>query len=368
MGIQASLEPGLILVVDDSEPIRDLLRLQLLELGHEVVLASDGLEAIKQVDTRFFDLILTDLEMPRLNGFQLLGHLKGEPRYHDIPVIVITGHGELEDITNSIRLGAEDYLCCPFNRTLLKSKVDTCLEKQRLRNRNDMLNKRHDELHKRHDELHKRHDELLHRILPGPIVQELTVTNDVKSRLHEDVAVMVTNLVGFTNYCDHIQDHPEVVVGRLRQFFEESQDIASGFRVQKIKTFGDSFMGAAGLLEEVENPVLDCVRCGLALIKMARSMSDLHGAPLGWDLRVGIHVGPVVAGLLGRRQLLYDLWGDTVNLAVRLEGHGRPGCVNLSYAAWHRVSEYYNNSDITNISLKGKPSPMEIFHLVPKYA
>ena len=206
-------EPGLVLVVDDSELIRDLLRGHLREQGHEVVVAADGLEAITRLGTRPFDLILTDLEMPRLNGFQLLEHLKGEPKYRDIPVIVISGHGELDGIAHCIKRGAEDYLPKPFNRTILKARVDACLEKKRLRDRNECQR--------------KRLDELLHSILPGPIVQELTQTDAVRPRLHQEVAVLFADVVGFTTYCDRLQGQPEVVVRHLKHFFESSEEIAS---------------------------------------------------------------------------------------------------------------------------------------------
>ena len=349
--VPPAAEPGLILFVDDSEPIRDLFGAHLRQQGHEVVVAGDGLEAQRLLGTRPFELILTDLEMPRLNGFQLLEHLKADPRYREIPVIVISGHGELDGIAYCIKRGAEDYLPKPCNRTILKARVDACLEKKRLRDRNDAQR--------------RRFDELLHSILPGPIVQELTLTNDVRPRLHEGAAVLFADVVGFTTYCDRLKDQPEVVVRHLKDFFEKSEVIAGGFGVQKIKTIGDAFMAAAGLLEEVENPVLDCVRCGLSLIEMVRKLRDHDDKPLGWDLRVGVHVGPVVAGVLGRKQALYDLWGDTVNVAARLESHGKPGTVNLSIEAWSRVSGHYRDFTTSNREIKGKPEPMEIVHIAP---
>ena len=346
-----SIEPGLILVAEDHDRIRELLCRDLRDQGHEVVTACDGLEALMIVSTRAFDLILTDIEMPRANGFQVLENLKADPARRDIPVVVVSGHGDLNAIAHCIKMGAEDYLPKPYNRAILRARVDACLEKKRLRDRNEYQR--------------RRYEELLHSILPAPVVVELTQTNSVRPRRREAVAVFFADIVGFTTYCDRHQDQPEIVVQHLRRMFEAWEEMASGLGVQKIKTIGDAFMAASGLLEDHENPVLSCVRLGLGMIEFTQGLHDEEGRHLGFNLRVGIHVGPVVAGVLGRRQSLYDLWGDTVNTASRLESQGRPGCVNLSAVAWGRVAEFYGGEDHEVIKVKGKPAPMEIVHLDP---
>jgi class 3 adenylate cyclase len=179
------------------------------------------------------------------------------------------------------------------------------------------------------------------------------------------VAVLFADIVNFTPYCDRVGDRPEVIVGHLQRLFEAWEEISTRYGVQKIKTIGDAFMAAAGLLQASPNPVRDCVDFGLEIIRYTQNLADDSGVNLGFNLRVGIHVGPVVAGIIGRKQSLYDLWGDTVNTAARLESHGKPGCVNLSVDAWALVSTHYRGESREICKLKGKPNGTEVIHLDP---
>ncbi len=118
-----SAEPGRILVAEDSEPVRDLLCEYLRSQGHDVVPARDGAAAMELLEAGEFDLVMTDIEMPRANGFELIERLRKDPGGHAIPVIVISGHSELDGIAHCIKMGAEDYLPKPFNRVILKARV-----------------------------------------------------------------------------------------------------------------------------------------------------------------------------------------------------------------------------------------------------
>lgn len=344
-----SAAPGRVLVVDDDPESRASLSRRLAEQGHEVATAGDGVEALERIAAQPFDLVLLDNVMPRLNGFQVLERLKADPALRDVPVIMISGLNDLDAIVVCIELGAEDYLPKPFNRVLLRARVDACLEKKRLRDRAEWER--------------RRYDELLHEILPGPIIDQLARSEDVKPTRHDDVAVLFADIVGFTPYCDGRP--PETVVHHLQQLFLQWEKAAQAHRVQKIKTIGDAFMAAAGLLGPSDNPVLDCVRCGFEMIRATRAMHSA-GVPIGWDLRVGVHIGPVVAGVLGRRQYLYDLWGDTVNTAARLESHGARGCVTLLAPSWECVAGSFRGESRSFCKIKGKgDAPIELIHLDP---
>jgi class 3 adenylate cyclase len=121
------------------------------------------------------------------------------------------------------------------------------------------------------------------------------------------------------------------VVPYLQKLVEAWENSALKHGVEKIKTIGDAFMAASGLLSPVDSPVMACVRCGLEMIVATRAL------PVGWDLRVGVHVGQVMAGVIGTRQYLFDLWGDTVNTAARMESHGKAGHITLSPQAWKSI-------------------------------
>ncbi len=277
--------------------------------------------------------------MPEMNGLEVLAQLKADPELRHIPVIMISAFNELESVVRCIEMGAEDYLPKPFNPVLLHARIDACLEKKRLRDREVQ----HLEQIERE---RRRADELLHVILPAAIVAELKVGNSVQPRRFENVAVMFADIVDFTPFCD--RSRPEDVVSHLQQLIERAEEIALSRGVEKIKTIGDAFMAAAGLLAPNDNPVLSCLRCGLDLI------AACQGLPTRWELRVGIHIGPVVAGVIGRRQYLFDLWGDTVNTAARMESHGAPGAVTLSGVAWQRMAHCCRGAVGDLVAVKGK--------------
>lgn len=340
-------EGGRVLVVDDNEINRDMLSRRLVRQGYTPFTAQNGREALERLRAEPFDLVLLDILMPEMNGYQVLDQLKGDVALRHIPVIMISALDEIESVVRCIEIGAEDYLPKPFNPVLLRARIGASLEKKRLRDR-EVLYLGQIEAEK------KRSDELLHVILPPDIVKELKSNGFVAPRRHEDVAVLFCDIVGFTPYSASRQ--PEEIVAALQQLFEAYEDLSARHEMYKIKTIGDSFMSTAGLLVPVANPVLSAVRCGLEMVQAAKNL------PAGWDVRVGIHAGPVVAGVVGRKQYLYDLWGDTVNTAARVESHGSKAGVNVSASAWLRIKAECEGRSLGLIPVKGK-GEMEIFRV-----
>jgi len=339
--------PPTILVVDDDENNRYTLIRRLGREGYtEVVEAHDGLQALNALATRPVDLILLDVMMPKMDGYQVLEHLKAEPALRDIPVIMISAVDALESVVRCIELGAEDYLQKPFNATLLRARIGASLEKKRLRDQAAA--------HLQAIEAERlRADDLLHAILPAGAVQELKITNAVKPRRYDNVAVLFCDIVEFTAYCD--RNPPEQVVSELQGLIERFEDIIAQHRMEKIKTIGDAFLATAGLLQRVEDPLLTSLRCGLAMVEAAKQ------AKPHWGVRVGVHHGMVVAGIVGRRQFLFDLWGDTVNTAARITACADVNSVFVSQHLWHRVGDQGHGTSRGSYDLKGK-GRIELVH------
>jgi class 3 adenylate cyclase len=346
-----SEEMPLILVVDDVDDNRFTLVRRLNRSGYEnVEVATNGREAIAAMESKPVDLVLLDIMMPEMDGYQTLEHIKRDLRMRHIPVIMISAIDEIESVVRCIELGAEDYLPKPFNATLLRARIGASLEKKRLRDKEASY------LEQIRSEK-KRSDELLNAILPAAAVRELKSAGVVQPRRYEGVAIVFCDIVGFTAFCD--RHRPEEVVGHLQTVMESFEEIAQAHELEKIKTIGDAFMATAGLLRPVEDPLRVGLDCALEMCRAAKRIGP------EWQVRAGVHCGPVVGGVVGRRQFLFDVWGDTVNVAARLVGAASPGTVALTETAWRELGPSYRARSLGRVEMKGKGA-VEVVECAPE--
>jgi adenylate cyclase len=344
---QAALAPARLLLADDDASNRELLRRRLEKMGHEVVAVGDGGEALERLRGERFDLVLLDLLMPGLDGREVLARIKADPRLRDMPVIMISALDQVEGIVRCIELGAEDYIAKPFNPVFLRARVGAGLEKKRLRDREVSY------LHQIQQEK-QRSEDLLHIILPADVAEELKATQRVQPCRFESVGVLFCDIVGFTRFCD--QHTPEEVLACLQGVVEAFEEVSARHGLEKIKTIGDSFMCTIGLRTPGVSPALSAVSCGLEMIDAAARL------PPHWQVRVGVHVGPVVAGVVGRRKYQYDIWGDTVNLAARMTQAAQPASVCVSGDTWRLLGGHPRSQPMGRIEVKGK-GPLDLFRI-----
>ena len=189
-------DEGSVLVVDDNEVNRDLLARRLQRQGHVVTVAEDGLQALEMLRRDPFDLVLLDIMMPQMNGYQVLENLKADEKLRHIPVIMISAVDDIDSVVRCIELGAEDYLSKPFNPVLLRARISACLEKKRLRDK--------EQAYLLELGLEKEKSErLLLNILPKAIAQRLKHGESTIADSFAEVTVMFADLVGFTKLSAH---------------------------------------------------------------------------------------------------------------------------------------------------------------------
>jgi adenylate cyclase len=338
--------PARILIVDDEPFNRDVLAQELELLEHEAVTAIHGRDAFARLAGETVDLILLDIMMPEMDGFTVLRRLKDDARLRHIPVIMISALDDIDSVVRCIELGADDHLPKPFDPVLLKARIGACLEKKRWRDQEVAYLARIERQMQEIERERARADRLLHAILPPSAVAELKARDCVTPRRYEQVAVLFGDIVSFTPYCER---HPaEEVVANLDRLTRACEDLVAAHGLEKIKSVGDGVVATANLLEPHPDPVLASVRCAFAMAEAARAN------PASWQIRIGIHVGPVVAGVVGQSKFTFDVFGDTVNVAARLADYGAEGAVYLSGAAWRQLDGRARGQPLGPVALKGK--------------
>ncbi|HLO49756.1 MAG TPA: adenylate/guanylate cyclase domain-containing protein [Kamptonema sp.] len=340
-------EEGNVLVVDDNEVNRDLLARRLQRQGHRVSVAEDGILALEMMRSHPFDLVLLDIMMPQMNGYQVLENLKADEKLRYIPVIMISAVDDIDSIVRCIELGAEDYLSKPFNPVLLKARISACLEKKRLRDQEQAY------LQKLADEQEKS-ERLLLNILPYAIAQRLKQGESTIADSFADVTVMFADLVGFTKLSAHLS--PAELVELLNEIFSAFDQLAELYGLEKIKTIGDAYMVVGGL--PTPRPDHAEAIAEMALDMQAKIAQMPPKADQTLSIRIGINTGPVEAGVIGTKKFTYDLWGDTVNTANRMESHGIPGAIQVTVATYERLSDKYIFEERGVIPVKGKGDMM----------
>ena len=295
-------EHGARLLVADDNKVNRLLLTRSLELqGHRVASAENGRVALEMLRSEAYDLLLLDMEMPEMDGFQVLEQLVADTRLRDLPVIVTSS---LEGVTNVVRcieLGADDYLPKPVNPVLLKARIDSSLEKKRLRDQQK---------------------ELVRRFATSEVADDLQQSGFALGGRRVQGTVMFCDIRNFTAMVE--TQPPEETIELLNTYYTLMFDAISGQGGVVNQMIGDGLMAIFGAPLPLADPPLAAVRAALDMIEMIELLNAERAAVAKSPLAIGIGIasGEVVAGYTGTQQrATYTCIGDTVNLAARLEAH-----------------------------------------------
>ncbi|HEY2390038.1 MAG TPA: adenylate/guanylate cyclase domain-containing protein [Candidatus Angelobacter sp.] len=343
-----AIRGGVVLVVDDDEGNRDVLSRRLLRDGCEVMLAETGRQALRMAHRYGFDLILLDIMMPEMDGIMVLSELKKAPALRHLPVIMISAVDEVESVVRCIELGADDYLPKPFNPIILRARVNALLERKRLQDEEIRKTAELEKALLEIEQQRKKTEELLLNILPSSVAQELQTNGCVQPMYFEDVTIAFADFVGFTLATEQLP--ADDLVSILSRYFTAFDNIMKRYNLEKLKTIGDCYMFVGGLPLRTPSHPVDTI---LAAFEMLRVSNELaKEGPVAWQLRIGVHTGPVVAGVVGIHKFTFDIWGDAVNFSSRMEASGAPGRVNLSASTYTRIKDFFSCEKRGEIKIK----------------
>ncbi|MBM3844944.1 MAG: response regulator [Verrucomicrobia bacterium] len=334
---------GRLLVVEDEPDGQALLRMLLENSGYSLEMAEDGQRALSQLEKDKIDLVVMDLMLPEMNGYELLERMQASPSLRNVPAIVLSGAVDMDAVVRCVELGAEDFLPKPFHPVLLRTRIAAGLEKKRLRDQER-------EYLRQISIEREKSERLLLNVLPSAIAERLKRGEATIAESFSDVTVLFADLVRFTQLSERTP--APKLVELLNEIFSAFDRLAEKHRLEKIKTIGDSYMIVGGLPVPCSDHAGRVAAMALDMQHAIELFNQSHSTDLA--LRIGIHSGPVVAGIIGRQKFSYDLWGDTVNVASRMESHGSAGEIQVSEATEFRLRSHFQFEARGKIPIKGK--------------
>ncbi|MEK7482988.1 MAG: adenylate/guanylate cyclase domain-containing protein [Planctomycetota bacterium] len=342
---------GKILIVDDQEANVLLLDRMLRSAGYVSITSTmDSLKVFELHLKNRYDLILLDLQMPNMDGFQVMENLKKIEMDGYLPILVITAQPDHK--LRALKAGAKDFISKPFDLAEVLVRVHNMLEVR-------LLHLETKNLYNQVMSEKKVTERLLLNVLPHSITERLkkrpeimadnNFTEVIADRF-EEVTVLFADIVEFTKFSEGVS--AEILVHLLNDIFTRFDSIADNRGLEKIKTIGDSYMAAAG----VPVPVMDhAIRTAHMALDIIEAMDCFNKeSPYKLNVRIGMASGAVVAGVIGKRKFLYDLWGDVVNTASRMESHGVAGRIQLTDTTRQKLNELFILEERGTIDVKGK--------------
>jgi adenylate cyclase len=349
-----------VLLVDDQPMIGEAVR-RLLSGEQEIVFAfcREADKALENAMAFRPTVILQDLVMPGIDGLDLVRQFRTAVETARIPVIMLSATEESATKAQLLDAGANDYLVKLPDRIELIARIRVHSDAyKRLLERDAAFQALERSLLDLTREREKS-ERLLLNILPGSIAERLkdgvaTIAEDFPS-----VSVLFADLCGFTTFSQHVD--ASHLVGLLDEIFSAFDNLANAYGVEKIKTIGDAYMAVAGLPEPRDDHAEAVAGMALGMLEAFRGV--MRGRGLSLEVRIGIHSGPVVAGVIGKHKFTYDLWGDTVNTASRMESHGEPSRVHVSQATHDLLGDQFRFEDRGEVAVKGKGAQRTFFLL-----
>ena len=339
-----------VLVVDDTEANIDIL-VEALDSEYEVSVAMDGESALETVNTDPPDLILLDIMMPGIDGYEVCRRLKSEPKTSGIPIIFITAMSEIENKTKGLELGAVDYITKPFETTEVKARVKTHLSLM-------LANKKLQQLSSH-----------LSKYVSSEVIQSIMdgKTEAVIKSSRKMLSVFFSDIVGFSKKTELLD--PEDLTLLLNKYFDRMESIIRKYNGTLDKYIGDTIMVIfwGPTTKGAKEDALSCVKMALEMQNQVQDFArewDGQGLGEALQIRIGIFTGYCTVGNFGSaEQMDYTIIGNPVNAASRLESAASHGGILISHRTWSLTNEYIEAEELRAIVVKGFQEPLRVYRV-----
>ena len=339
----ANNNTGLLLVVDDNKVNRLLLCRSLEQQGYRVEMAENGLVALEMMHAKPYDLVLLDIEMPEMNGYQVLEKATSDLQLRDIPIIITSALEELDSVVKCIEMGAEDYLIKPVNPVLLRARIGACLDKKRLRDQQR---------------------ELIRKFATSEVATDLETSGFALGGKIVDATVMFSDIRSFTTIAE--SQTPDETIELLNTYYTLMFEAISDQGGVVNQMVGDGLMAIFGAPLPLPEHCTHAVKAALDMIDMIQLLNADRAAQKKIEIHIGIGIasGKVIAGYTGTmRRATYTCVGDTVNLAARIESHtkvvGKP--ILIDGATQNALTSGIRTEAEGSYQLKGKTVEVQIY-------
>lgn len=321
-----------ILIIDQDQQNIDGLKAILNSAGNNLILTKSEKEANVILKKRKVGIILINIDDYNAKGLELLERLNKNKTLHQAYKIVICKSSSSgAKLVKGLNHGAVDYISHPFNPNLVKAKIEVF---KSLYFKDERIN------------------QLLSNIFPRNVLTDLNSIGKFSPKRIEEGTVLFTDFIAFSKIAK--QHKPLELLKRLETYFNKFDEITDRYQLEKIKTIGDAYMALSGVTEKNPKPA---VRACLAALEMRDFMineakfAKASGKEF-WEIRIGLHSGPLVAGIIGSKKMSFDVWGDTVNIAARAEQHSEVNSITITDRVAGHVLPYFHLTHRGEIAVK----------------
>ncbi len=339
-------KPFKILILDDDPIYGKIIRHILAEMDHdiELVWSDNGLKALQKIENDHPDLVITDWDMPGMSGIDFCKTIHKKPEFEHIPVIMCTGiNTSSENLQTAFQSGVVDFIRKPIDKMEFISRVNSMLK----------LSESYQTIKYQKEQIQiekRRSDKLLLSILPKKIAKELKISGKSDPELFKNVTVFVSDIVDFTRKTAEIG--PKILIKELNEIVKGFDKIMEKYNCERIKTVGDGYIAVCGMPVSNPNHAENILLASEEIIRFLKNRNFKN--KYKWEVRIGVDTGEVVGGIIGTKKYIYDVFGDTVNTASRLESTSQPMRIHVSETTHSLVADKFIFEEQQPLEVKGK--------------